>query len=78
MAWVIGSITLLIVKNDQKTGLYRETLHVLHKYATLHDFDANFTKKLKNQLQLDFDNREIADEQVLQFFPVGVRRRVLR
>ncbi|KAK1745940.1 ion transport protein [Skeletonema marinoi] len=78
MAWVIGSITLLIVKNDQKTGIFRETLHVLHKYATLHDFDANFTKKLKNQLQLDFDNREIADEQVLQFFPVGVRQRVLR
>lgn len=78
MAWVIGSITLLIVKNDQKTGLYRDTMHVLHKYATLHDFDKELTKKLKNQLQLDFENREIADEQVLQFFPAGVRRRVLR
>ena len=78
MAWVIGSITLLIVKADEKTGLYRETLHVLNKYATLHDFDQDLTKKLRNQLRLDFDNREIADEQVLQFFPVGVRRRVLR
>ncbi len=77
-AWVIGSITLLIVKNDQKTGLYRDTMHVLHKYAALHDFDKDLTKKLKNQLKLDFENREVADEQVLQFFPAGVRRRVLR
>lgn len=78
MAWVIGSITLLIVKNDQKTGLYRDTLQALHKYATLHDFDKELTKKLKHQLWLDFENREIADEHVLQFFPAVVRRRVLR
>lgn len=78
MAWVIGSITLLIVKNDEKTGLYRETMHVLHKYAALHNFDKDLTKKLKNQLRLDFENREVSDEQVLQFFPAGVRRRVLR
>lgn len=78
MSWVIGSITLLIVKADEKTGLYRETLKVLHKYAKLHDFDKDLTKKLHKQLDLDFDNREIADEQVLQFFPAGVRRKVLR
>ncbi|KAL7493642.1 hypothetical protein ACHAWT_010524 [Skeletonema menzelii] len=78
MAWVIGSITLLIVKNDEKTGLYRETIHVLHKYAALHGFDKDLKKKLENQLQLDFENREVSDEQVLQFFPAGVRRRVLR
>ena len=78
MAWVIGSITLLIVKNDEKTGLYRETIHVLHKYAALHGFDRDLKQKLENQLQLDFANREISDEQVLHFFPAGVRRRVLR
>jgi len=78
MAWVIGTITLLIVKTDEKTGLYRETLKALEKYATLHDFDKDMTKHLRNQLKLDFDNREVADEQVLQFFPAGVRRKVLR
>ena len=78
MAWVIGSITLLVVKTDQKTGLYRETLHVLYKYASIHDFDKDLTKRLRTQLKLDFENQEIADEQVLQFFPAGVRRKVLR
>lgn len=78
MAWVIGSITLLIVKTDEKTGLYREALQVLKKYSVLHQFDRDLTKKLQNYLMLDFDNREVADEQVLQFFPAGVRRKVLR
>jgi len=78
MSWMIGSITLLIVKKDEKTGVYRETLQVLYKYSTLHNFDKRLTKRLKTQLKLDFDNREIADEQVLQFFPAGVRRKILR
>lgn len=78
MAWVIGSITLLIVKSDEKTGVYREALQVLNKYASLHGFDKDLTKRLRTQLKLDFDNREVQDEQVLHFFPAGVRRKVLR
>ena len=35
-------------------------------------------KKLKTQLKLEFNNREIQDEQVLQHFPSAVRRKVLR
>ena len=62
-AWIIGSITLLIVRSDEKTSLYRETLHVLHKYSTLHNFDKKLTKRLRNQLKLDFDNKDIGDEQ---------------
>ena len=78
MAWVIGSITLLIVKSDEKTGVYREALQVLNKYADLHGFDTDLTKRLRTQLKLDFENREVQDEQVLHFFPAGVRRKVLR
>jgi len=34
--------------------------------------------KLRRQLQLEFNNREIADEQVLRYFPSAVRRKILR
>ncbi|KAL9185630.1 hypothetical protein ACHAXT_003407 [Thalassiosira profunda] len=77
-SWMIGSITLLIVKKDEKTGVYREALQVLHKYSALHNFDQTMTKRLRTQLKLDFDNKEIADEKVLEFFPTGVRRKILR
>lgn len=78
MAWVIGSITLLIVKNDEHTSLYHDTLQMLFKYASLHEFDEKLTKRLMVQLKLGFKSRDIADEQVLRFFPAVVRRKILR
>lgn len=77
-SWIIGSITLLIVKSDEKTGNYRDALHVLNQYSNMHNFDKTLQKNLKTQLRLDFNNREIADEQVLKNFPSAVRRKVLR
>lgn len=77
-SWIIGSITLLIVKGDEKTGDYRDSLQVLNQYSAMHEFDKSFQKKLKTQLRLEFSNREIADEQVLKHFPSAVRRKVLR
>jgi hypothetical protein len=77
-AWIIGSITLLIVKGDETTGEYRDALQTLTNYANMHGFDETFQKKLQNQLRLEFNNREISDETVLANFPSAVRRKVLR
>jgi CRP-like cAMP-binding protein len=77
-AWIIGSITLLIVKGDERTGEYRDSLETLHQYGVMHNFDPPFLNKLKRQLRLEFNNREIADEQVLKSFPSAVRRKILR
>lgn len=77
-SWIIGSITLLIVKNDEKTGNYRDTLEVLDEYSKMHSFPKRFHKSLRTQLKLDFDNQEVADEHVLKHFPTSTRRKVLR
>jgi CRP-like cAMP-binding protein len=77
-AWIIGSITLLIVKQDEKTGAYREAIQTLRQYSNLHDFPRPLEKKLRGQLQLDFNNSEISDEHVLGNFPTETRRKVLR
>lgn len=77
-SWIIGSITLLVVKNDEKNGEYRENLQLLDDYASMHNFDRDFRKRLKNQLKLDFNTREVSDENVLKNFPSSLRRRVLR
>lgn len=78
MAWIIGSMTLLIVKNDEKTSLYRDSLRVLYNYSSLHQFDADLTKQLKTQLKLSFENKDITDEQALQFFPSTVKQKILK
>ena len=77
-AWIIGSITLLLIKKDEKTGDYRDTLENLEAYSRLHSFDSPFHQRLQTQLKLDFNTREIGDEQVLKFFPASMRRKVLR
>jgi CRP-like cAMP-binding protein len=76
-AWIIGSITLLVVKNDANTGKYRDTLERLALYAKLNDFDHDFHKDLSDQVILDYENRDVADESVLSHFPTAVRRKVL-
>jgi len=78
MAWVLGSITLLIVKNDERTGVYRDNLHKLQLYSDTHDFDEKLRKQLKRQIKLDFTNSDVADEQVLTHLPSALRRKVLR
>jgi len=77
-SWIIGSITLLVVKGDERTGEYRDGLETLDEFSRMHDFDQPFQEKLKAQLRLDFNNREIADEQVLKNFPSALRRKILR
>lgn len=78
MAWVVGSITLLIVKTDERTGIYRDKLHKLQLYSDTHDFDEKLRKQLKRQVKLDFTNSDVADEQVLAHLPSALRRKVLR
>lgn len=77
-SWIIGSITLLVVKNDEKNGEYRENLKLLEEYSAMNAFDKPLKKRLKTQLKLDFNNREVSDENVLQNFPRSLRRKVIR
>ena len=77
-AWFIGSITLLVVKSDERTGQYREALATLERYTGIHNFEDSLRRRLKTQLKLDFHNREIADELVLKSFPSSLRQRVIR
>ncbi len=77
-AWIIGSITLLILKSDETTRKYRDSLEVLHEYGAMHNFDETLMNRLRQQLRLGFNNREVADEHVLKYFPSAVRRKILQ
>jgi potassium channel len=77
-AWIIGSITLLVVKNDEKNGKYRENLKLLDEYVSMNNLDDDLRRGLKNQLKLDFNSREVSEENVLQHYPYALRRKVLR
>eukprot|EP00980_Cylindrotheca_fusiformis_P020957 scaffold7970_cov118-Cylindrotheca_fusiformis.AAC.13 len=78
MAYIIGSITLLVVKNDEATGMYRDNLHTLFQYCSANDLlDDPLYKRLKTQLKVEFNHRDVGDEMVLQKFPKTMRQKVL-
>jgi CRP-like cAMP-binding protein len=77
-AWMIGSITLLIVKRDEITSEYRDTIQSLDQYSRMHHFERRFRKRLIAQAKLYFKNRQIADEEVLRNLPYSVKRKVWR
>lgn len=77
-AWIIGSVTMLLMKGDEDTRDYRQSLEALNQYGSMNNFDRCLLDKLKEQLHLQFNNREIGDEKVLRQFPSAVRRKILR
>ena len=78
MAWIVGTITLLVVKYDEKTGQYRSSLTNLDAFTITHDIPKILTGSMKEHLQLQFSSFEASDEKVLGGFPTAIRRRVLR
>ena len=63
-AWIIGSMTLLMLTGDNKTREYRESLEILDQYGYMHKFDQILMNKLKKQLKLEFHNRECGPRRV--------------
>jgi CRP-like cAMP-binding protein len=78
MSYIIGSITLLVVKNDEATGMYRDNLETLYSYCTANGLlDDPLYKRLKTQLKVEFNHRNVGDEMVLNKFPKTMRQKVL-
>lgn len=77
-AYIIGSITLLVVKGDERMGKYREDMRALQCYATLHSLPPKLRDSMQRHLKLHFYNQTASDETVLKVYPSSIRRRVLR
>ncbi|KAL4435944.1 hypothetical protein ABPG77_000706 [Micractinium sp. CCAP 211/92] len=77
-AYIIGSVTLLVVKGDERVGKYREQMQHLTSYAELNDLPEELRGSMLSHLKLHFNNAQRNDETVLGAYPSTIRRRVLR
>eukprot|EP00775_Hariotina_reticulata_P010172 gene10172-10332_t len=77
-AYILGTITLLVVKNDERTGRYRDLSSNLKTYSTLNQLPAQLKDEMQEHLKLKFNNQEASDDQVLSIYPTTIRRRILR
>jgi hypothetical protein len=60
-----GTITLLVVKGDERVGRFRDRSSSLRAYASLNDLPASLTDSMQDHLRLHFNSEEASDEQVL-------------
>ncbi|CAL8465533.1 g5069 [Coccomyxa elongata] len=77
-AYVLGTITLLVVKHDERTGRYRDLSTNLKEYINVNEIPDDLNGSMHSHLRLHFNNEEASDEQVLHIFPTTIRRRILR
>uniref|UniRef100_A0A061RUI3 Potassium channel n=3 Tax=Tetraselmis sp. GSL018 TaxID=582737 RepID=A0A061RUI3_9CHLO len=76
-AYIIGTITLVAVGNDETLRAYREKSSRLLEYIEVHGIPPQMSSCMLAHLRLNFVNEQASDEQVLQILPLTLRRKVL-
>ncbi|CAD7699357.1 unnamed protein product [Ostreobium quekettii] len=78
VAYILGTITLLVVRADESTGELRECYRNVTSFARLNNLPGDLQKSLKDQMQFNLAHPEVEDDFVLKGLPAGLRRRVLK
>ena len=79
-AYILGTITLLVTKQDEETGKYRERMQTLAAYCAANGLPPALKANMQGLLRLhmSLQGEATSDEAVLAVFPTSVRRRILR
>ncbi|KAK9847644.1 hypothetical protein WJX84_010180 [Apatococcus fuscideae] len=77
-AYLLGTITLLVVKADERTGRYRDRSANLRQFSEMTSIPPHLQESMQDHLKLHFEHEEATEEQVLAAFPTALRRRILR
>eukprot|EP00887_Chlorella_sp_A99_P005048 scaffold4.g5048.t1 len=88
-AYIIGSVTQVVMSGDVRVRQYREHMGHLVAFAKMHDLPpvrpapalcagSDLLESMAGHLKLHFNNQDSQDSHVLAAYPSTIRRRVLR
>ncbi|KAJ9524098.1 hypothetical protein QJQ45_022546 [Haematococcus lacustris] len=77
-AYILGTVTFVLVKADEKSKVYRERMEALRGYAGINDLPQPLMEMMKEHIELQYHNEQCSDEMVLANYPATIRRKVLR
>uniref|UniRef100_A0A7R9VK40 Cyclic nucleotide-binding domain-containing protein n=1 Tax=Chlamydomonas euryale TaxID=1486919 RepID=A0A7R9VK40_9CHLO len=77
-AYILGTVTMLMVKGDERIKAYRDRVVTLKEYVSMNDLPGQLHSAMKQHLELHFHSEQTSDERVLKDYPRPIRRRVLR
>lgn len=77
-AYIIGTITLVVVRGDERTREYRDRMKSVQEYTQQHSIPKVVSDLMQEHVELHFRSQEHSDERVLASLPSTIRRRTLR
>lgn len=77
-AYIIGIITLLILRGDEEKGRLREKMRTVKQYSDDMRLPRELRRTMESYTQLAFYHSSVTDANVLADMPTAIARRVLR
>ncbi|KAF5832406.1 hypothetical protein DUNSADRAFT_11708 [Dunaliella salina] len=77
-AYILGTITVLLVKNDVESGEYRNAVVNLDKYLSEKQLPKSLQTAMHEHLELQSYSEKRADENILKHYPSTIKQKVLR
>ncbi|GLI61752.1 hypothetical protein VaNZ11_004204 [Volvox africanus] len=77
-AYIIGTVTIMMVRADEHSKSFRESMSHLHEYSRENDLPERLYKAMREHLEVHFDSMQTTDDSVLSIYPTTIRRLVLR
>ncbi|KAG2444349.1 hypothetical protein HXX76_001105 [Chlamydomonas incerta] len=77
-AYIIGTVTIMMVKKDERSQALRESIENLNEYSQDNELPDKLHTAMKEHLLVNFDAQATNDDNVLKIYPVTIRRNALR
>ncbi|EFJ46903.1 hypothetical protein VOLCADRAFT_62022, partial [Volvox carteri f. nagariensis] len=77
-AYILGTVTMLVVKGDERSKAFRERMSNLNEFGRNNDLPERLQSAMQEHLEVTFNTEQIDDEHVLGIYPTTIRRKVLR
>ncbi|KAG2447081.1 hypothetical protein HYH02_007831 [Chlamydomonas schloesseri] len=77
-AYIIGTVTIMMVKQDEHSQALRESIENLNEYSQDNELPEKLHTAMKEHLLVNFDAQATNDDNVLRIYPVTIRRHALR
>ncbi|GAX76940.1 hypothetical protein CEUSTIGMA_g4387.t1 [Chlamydomonas eustigma] len=77
-AYCLGTITMLMVKSDKRSKMFRDQIALLYEYGRLHGLPEDLQMDMRQHLDLQFASEEVNIDKMLSIYPSALNNKVLR
>ncbi|KAF5827674.1 cyclic nucleotide-binding-like protein [Dunaliella salina] len=77
-AYILGSITTVMVSDDERSNTYRERVEALNAFAEQKELPESLKELMREHLELLHHTEATSDEHILHRYPPTLRKKVLR